>query len=126
MRRSRLEMAKLQGQGRKTPPSVRPVFPIYSPRRVFHEVSRAERPSQQARRPVLRLYPLRLLIAAVLMQRRGGGAAVRAGLEGDLRVHRFEEEFFLSFGEDLEFWLVGELGEHVGALPRECQGDARR
>src|ERR1039458_10279431 len=40
------------GQGRKTPPSVRPVFPIYSPRRVFHEVSRAERPSQQARRPV--------------------------------------------------------------------------
>src|ERR1035441_8427964 len=54
MRRSRLEMAKLQGQGRKTPPSVRPVFPIYSPRRVFHEVSRAERPSQQARRPVLR------------------------------------------------------------------------
>src|ERR1039458_5543923 len=41
------------GQGRKTPPSVRPVFLIYSPRRGFHEVSRAERPSQQARRPIL-------------------------------------------------------------------------
>src|ERR1700686_874943 len=47
-------------QGRKTPPSVRPLFPIYSPRRVFHEVSRAERPSQQGRktsafRPAARL-----------------------------------------------------------------------
>src|ERR1035441_7396369 len=41
-----------EGQGRKTPPSGRPVFPIYS-LRVFHEVSRAERPSQQARRTVL-------------------------------------------------------------------------
>jgi hypothetical protein len=37
-------------RGEKPRPYVRPLFPIYSPWRVFHEVSRAERPSQQGRK----------------------------------------------------------------------------
>src|SRR5271156_6615928 len=39
-------------QGRKTPPLLRPMFDICSPRRVFREISRAEGPSKQAGRPI--------------------------------------------------------------------------
>ena len=35
----------------------------------------------------LLLHPLGLLIAPILVQRRGGSTAVLSGLEGDLRVH---------------------------------------
>src|ERR1035437_9805238 len=80
-----------------------------------------------SRRPRLLLYPLGFLIAAILMQRRGGGAASLAGLEADLRVHYFEEKFLFTLGEDLELRLVGELREHAGALARErqCDGDRK-
>ena len=59
------------------------------------------------------------------MQRRGCGAAFLAGLKGDLRVHYFEEEVLLTFGEDFDLRLVGELREHPSALARERQGHAR-
>src|ERR1035437_5347629 len=77
-------------------------------------------------RPRLLLYPLGFLIAAKLMQDGGGGAAILAGLEADLRVHYFEEEVLFAFGEDFELRLIGELREHAGALARERQCDGRR
>src|ERR1035441_1440119 len=58
----------------------------------------------------LLFYPLRFLIAAILVQCGVGGAAIRARLEGELRVHGFDEEFLFSFCEDLEFLLVGGVG----------------
>src|ERR1022692_4998422 len=59
------------------------------------------------------------------MQRRGGGAAVFSGFEGDLRVYRFQEELLLAFREDLNLRLVGELREHLSAIPREREDNAR-
>src|ERR1035437_8119381 len=96
--------------------------------RFFHSFSaRGYRSTEsRGRRPWSLLYPLDFLIAAILMQRRGGGAAILAGLEADLRVHYFEEKFLFAFGEDFELRLIGELREHAGALARERQCDGRR